>query len=113
MNIEKFIEKRKKDMINQYRNECLVIGVDMDGVLCSGELWQKTDEQKPIQKNIDKINELSKKNFIIIHTARRKQLSEITIDWLNKHGVIYHAIRFDKMPADLYIDDKTFNFDIE
>jgi len=113
MDIQKFIEKRKEDGQNSFRDKCLVIGVDMDGVLCSGELWEgENSEPKPIQENIDKINELSKTNFIVIHTARRKESATKTINWLNKYQVVYHAIRFDKMPADLYIDDKAFNFDI-
>ena len=114
MNIDNFIKKRKKEINNSFRNNCLVIGVDMDGVLCKGELWvDEINEPEPIQENIDKINKLSETNFIVIHTARRKKLSEITINWLDKYGVLYHAVRFDKMPADMYIDDKAFNFDIE
>ena len=102
-------------MHTKFRDDCLVIGVDMDGVLCKGELWLngEKNEPEPIQENIDKINELSGSNYIIIHTARRKKSALITIDWLDKHGVLYHAVRFDKMPADMYIDDKAFNFDIK
>ena len=34
---------------------------------------------------------------------------QATVAWLEKYGVRYDALRFRKMPADLYIDDRAFN----
>ena len=88
--------------------EILVFAIDVDGFLCEGEYWGE-GEPTPIQENIDLVNDLSKSNFIVIHTARRHSMYEKTIRWLNKYGVDFHSIRMDKMPADVYLDDKSFN----
>ncbi len=87
----------------------LVIGVDMDGVLCNGTMYNPDDVMQPNEENIKLVNELYEHNFIVIHTARRYVLMHATMLWLEKHGVRYHAVHFEKMPADLYIDDKCFN----
>jgi len=62
-----------------------------------------------IQENIDLVNELSVDNFVVLHTSRRREFAEATLTWLHNHGVRYQAIHFEKMPADLYIDNKSFN----
>lgn len=86
-----------------------VLAVDMDGVLCKGEMFDSKSDPEPIHENIRLINEISLKAYIIIHTARRQEMAISTLRWLERHNVRYHAIRFDKLPADLYIDDKAFN----
>ena len=97
--------------LNHYFNNMSnlkVIAVDIDGVLCKGECW--TPEQclkaKPILKNIEKVNELGKFNFIVIYTARRDFLVEASLKWLKINGVEFQAISNKKMSADSYIDDK-------
>jgi len=86
----------------------LTIAVDLDGVLCYGEYWGK-ENVKPNTENIKFINELSLSHYIVIHTARRREWAKHTINWLHRYNVRYHAIHFDKMPADVYIDDKAVN----
>ena len=88
-----------------------VIAVDMDGTLTNGMCWDEKScyEAKPNQRVIDCINNLSLKNFIVIHTARRRELYTATVDWLEMYGVRYHAIRMEKMPADCYVDDLSVN----
>ena len=107
----KFIEERQKEALdNPDRIKCLVIAVDMDKTLTKTSIWHRTDpEPAPNQVMIDIINELYKSHFIVIHTARRHSLYDVTIDWLRKHKVNYHAICMNKMSADAYIDDKAFN----
>jgi len=92
-------------------SELKVIAVDLDGVLCKGECWNNKQcrKAKPIQKNIDKVNELHKTNFIIIYTARRDYLIPVTLRWLRLNGVEFQAISNKKMAADLYYDDKMLN----
>jgi len=87
-----------------------VIAVDLDGVLCKGDYWGEGNPE-PIEENIKIINQLALKYFIVIHTARRYEWAEHTLKWLKKSGVNYHAIHFEKMPADLYIDDKLTTLD--
>ena len=87
-----------------------VIAIDMDGIICKGENWGQGESQ-PLLENIKKINKIGEKHFIIIHTARRYFYAEQTLLWLDKHNVRYHAIHFEKMPADCYIDDKLQTLD--
>ena len=94
--------------VNKLGRKILTISVDLDGTLCEGEYWG-AEELEPIRPMIDKINRLAKSHFIVIHTARRREWAENTINWLHRHGVRYHSIAFDKMPADVYIDDKCVN----
>ena len=85
--------------------EIFVLAVDVDGLLCEGEYWGD-GEPTPIQENIDLVNDLSKSNFIVIHTARRHSMYEKTVRWLYKHGVTFHSVTMEKMPADCYLEDK-------
>ena len=86
-----------------------LIAVDLDGTLCSGKFWES--EPEPILKMIDYINELYKKGaHIIIWTARFPKDYEKTLNWLNKHNVMFHGISMRvKIGADVYIDDKSIN----
>jgi uncharacterized HAD superfamily protein len=88
-----------------------VISVDCDGTLTEESCWTEEDMRNATPKEdvIKKVNDLHLENFIVIHTARRHQFYEVTVDWLKRHGVKYHAIRMGKMPADLYLDDKCVN----
>jgi len=85
-----------------------VILVDMDGVLCQGESWTPEDclKAEPLQVNIQKVNKLSKLNFIVVWTARRDDLIPATLKWLRRNDVVFHAVSNNKSPADVYIDDK-------
>ena len=82
----------------------------------------------PIQKNIDLCNYLKRmNNHIIIHTARRMKthggnvgaiiadVGKVTIDTLQRFGVLYDELLFGKPYADVYIDDKAVdsNGDLE
>ncbi len=89
-----------------------VIAVDMDGTLCKDVCWtsQECLDAEPNQRLIDKVNRLAETEFILIYTARRYNLCEATLKWLDKHLVRYNAISFRKANADLYIDDKMINW---
>jgi len=83
-----------------------IYAIDIDETLCKEVCY--TPEQclkaTPIQKTIDKVNNL--KGLIIIYTARKDFLIESTIKWLKRVGVEYHAISNKKIPADYYVDSK-------
>ena len=87
-----------------------VLAVDLDGVLCKGESWNKKQclKAKPITKNIEKFNKLGRFNFVVIYTARRDFLIEASLKWLRKNGVEFQAISNKKMSADFYFDDKSY-----
>ena len=95
--------------IEYMKNHNTVVAFDMDGILCVNEEWGE-GYPNPIEENIELVNRSrSDGNYIVIHTARRRELLPLTLEWLNTHHVKFDAIRFDKMPADMYVDDKSFN----
>jgi len=89
-------------------NQMKIVLVDLDGTLCNGECFTVEDCKKaePKKDIIEKINELYKYHFIIIYTARRNHLIPVTLDWLRKNGVYYHALSNNKIPGHFYIDIK-------
>ena len=86
-----------------------MISVDLDGTLCKGICWNEKacSEAIPRKDIIKKVNELYKTYFIVIHTARREHMYNVTVEWLKRNGINYHTIKMDKMAADIYIDDKS------
>ena len=88
-----------------------VYSIDIDGTLTVNTCWtgEEAEKAEPNQAMIDKVNELYMHNFIVIHTARRHELYHPTIKWLDKHGVRYHAVRFEKMPSNVIIDLDAIN----
>ncbi len=95
--------------MNKYKNK--LVCIDLDGTLCVGDCW--TEEScltaKPIQKAIDKNNEMYVGGaHILIYTARPEWFRHETEYWLRKHKVRYHAIVMgnNKVGADYYVDDK-------
>ena len=88
------------------------IGVDLDNTLCIGEHWESPEDclsALPKQDVIERINQLFKDDFVIIYTARQNFLMSATFDWLDKHGVKYHAVSNRKVPFDILIDDIAYN----
>ena len=88
-----------------------VYSIDIDGTLTMTTAWTEEDclSVEPRPEVIAKINELSLKNFIVIHTARRHELYLPTIKWLSTHNVKYHAIAMGKMPCDVIYDEDAIN----
>lgn len=88
-----------------------VYAVDLDGTLSLDSCWTAEDieNSRPNTELIERINDLYQNNFIIIHTARRHELYLPTINWLGKHGVRYHATRFEKLPCDQIVDLDSVN----
>jgi FMN phosphatase YigB (HAD superfamily) len=100
-----------------------IICFDIDGVLCSTKknFYKKS---KPKKKNILVVNNLYNKGFYIkIFTSRfmgrsneniiaaKKKAGLLTKKQLKKWGVKYNKLIFGKPSFDLYIDDKSLNFD--
>jgi len=84
-----------------------LIAVDLDGTLCQGEFWGE-GEPKPNKKVIEKVKKMYfAGHHIFIHTARKEVYRPVTEAWLKKHQVWYHGLIMERMPADLYVDDKS------
>ena len=85
-----------------------LISVDFDGTLTKGgKFWIEGEEILPNEQVIEWVNkEYRKRNVIIIYTARPPETYRETEAWLITNNVKFHAIRFGKLAADMYIDDK-------
>ena len=90
-----------------------IVLVDLDGTLCEEVCWTKQGckEAKPVQRVIDRVNELYKLNFVVIYTARRDGLIPASLEWLRRNGVHFHAFSNIKCPADYYLDDRSLRPD--
>ena len=95
-----------------------IIAVDVDDTICSSISTQYAKKEikfcKPYKKMIKVINDLyDRGNFIYIWTHRSKCCKRQTELWLKKYKVKYSAIEFDKLGANLYLDNKAlppFNY---
>lgn len=88
------------------------IYVDIDGTLTvESEGWGEKaySTRTPKLSVIRMVNDLAKKEHITIFTARYEEDREVTVRWLKKHGIQYHALVFNKPQYDLLIDDKALN----
>lgn len=96
---------------------------DIDGVICNLSPNNNYLISKPIKKNINVINLLYKKNYIIILFTSRfmgrnndnsskahKMGFQFTKKQLKKWGVKYHKLIMGKPTYDLIIDDKSIFF---
>lgn len=86
---------------------------DIDGVICTSVFNCDYKKALPISSGIKLVNELYKRNYIILFTARGT-LTEInweneTREQLERWKVNYHELKFGKPAANYYIDDKFVN----
>lgn len=86
------------------------IFVDFDSTLTKGTgkpWWQDRFDEEPRWDMIELVNDLYKQNHtIIVYTARREEVRDETQYFLNKWGVMHHALRMEKPGFDLLIDDR-------
>jgi uncharacterized HAD superfamily protein len=82
----------------------MILLIDVDGTLTNEVCYtpEECEKATPKMDAIDKVNERFRNDFIIIYTARRNDLYIATIDWLNKYGVKYHAVKFEKTPGVIF-----------
>ena len=96
----------------------MVYVIDIDGTICETEKGNY-ENSTPIQKRIDRVNELyDDGHTIIFQTARGMGRSnnsyvyayakffELTQNQLAEWGVKYHSLFLGKPSGDVYIDDK-------
>lgn len=107
---QKLTTKKTKEKLTEKLTEKL-IAVDLDGTLTSSDSWTEAEclTATPRLDIIEKIKELySKRNHILVYTARPEEMRYATEYWLRKNGVKFHAIVMgsNKMGADIYIDDR-------
>lgn len=99
----------KKIPPEMYKAE--ILAIDIDGTLTKEVCWTEQEclNAAPQEEVIEFLRKEFSKRLVIPLTARRIELATSTLMWLNMHDVPFHAISFNKMPADWYIDDKCTN----
>lgn len=100
------------------------IVIDLDGTICPIKReGEKYEDLLPHPGAVDRIQELrAGGHYIIIQTARNmatqqsnvgrvmRNIGKVTLDWLDRYGILYDEIYFGKPNADLYIDDRALRF---
>jgi len=82
-----------------------VTAFDLDGVLCEeGKTHEDYLARRPRLEYIDKIN--GKSGIKVIYTARLESDREITEAWLKAHNVNYACLFMNKIPYDVFFEDK-------
>ena len=88
------------------------IVVDIDGTICSSTSANGYQDAKFFPERIDRINKLYEEgHYIILYTGRGsssgKDYKELTKAQLDAARVSYNELRFNKLPYDIWIDDKS------
>ena len=89
----------------------MIYYVDIDETICRYEGERNYPDALPIEKNIEKINDLyDSGNTVVYWTARGTATGldwrDVTEKQFSKWGVKYHELKFGKPNYDLFIDDK-------
>ncbi len=95
----------------------MIIYVDIDDTICMSSKDLDYSTAQPVQKNIDKINNLYDNGDTIVYWTARG--TGTGIDWravtekqFEEWGVKYHDLKFGKPIYDLFIDDKNINSNV-
>jgi hypothetical protein len=85
--------------------------IDIDGTICFSPPSGDYTQSQPIQKRIDRVNQLyDQGNVIIYWTARGMSrgldFSELTERQLKQWGCKYNDLRMRKPVYDVWVDDK-------
>ena len=93
-------------------NKPEVLLIDVDGTLTKETCWTDYEciSATPDQEAIDWVNKMYESNFIVIYTARRNCLYIPTLRWLERHGVKYHSVKFEKVPGKIVDRDAINSF---
>ena len=86
------------------------IFVDFDSTITVGTgkpWWVDNLDEEPRSEMIELVNDLYKRNHtIVVYTARREEVRNETEYYLNKWGVLHHALVMEKPGYDFLIDDR-------
>ena len=85
-----------------------IFAIDIDGTLTIETDGWKYSERTPNLKRIRGVNKLYNEGHrIVLFTARYAVDKEITEQWLELHGVLYHELILGKIQYDAIIDDRS------
>lgn len=84
-----------------------VIGIDIDGVLCSEERTFERSLATPQDRAREFLQELRNRgDVIVLWTGRGWEQYKVTIDWLHRHGFPFDQLIMGKPIFDFFIDDR-------
>jgi hypothetical protein len=86
-----------------------VIGLDFDGVICQLTESKPGEFLPPVSGALSAVHKMVRDgNDVVIYTAR-SDLKEVK-QWLADHGFPKLLVTNEKIPADIYVDDKGYRF---
>jgi hypothetical protein len=92
-------------------NRPKTIMVDLDGVLCTEEVFLERPLAEPITGAREALQKLRAAGYIVvIYTARGWGEYRVTRGWLADHGFEYDGLHMGKPVADIWIDDRAIAF---
>jgi 7-cyano-7-deazaguanine synthase in queuosine biosynthesis len=87
-----------------------VVAVDIDGTLTDGvSVYPHYERAVGNPKAIHRVRRLAADNIIVCFTARSHVDRDVTVDWLNKHLIPFDALITNKIPYNLFCDDRTLS----
>jgi ribonucleotide monophosphatase NagD (HAD superfamily) len=87
------------------------IMVDLDGVLCTEEVFLERPLAQPIAGAREALAKLRAAGYIVvIYTARGWGEYRVAKKWLEDHGFEYDGLHMGKPVADVWIDDRAVRF---
>lgn len=100
------------------------ICIDLDGVVCSLKTAGQTyKDPLPVEGAVEAIRQLREQgHYLILYTARHMKTcagntgrvvalqGATTLEWLDRHGLVFDEVHFGKPWADVYIDDNALRF---
>lgn len=85
-----------------------LVCVDIDGVLTVETTGRDYANRTPNKKAIAKLNASAGfGSWVVLHTARAEWDRAETTEWLLRNKVEYHSLFMGKIPATLFIDDRS------
>jgi hypothetical protein len=85
--------------------------VDLDGVLCTEEVFLERPLAQPIAGAREALQKLRAAGYIVvIYTARGWGEYRVARQWLDDHGFEYDGLHMGKPVADVWIDDRAIRF---
>jgi hypothetical protein len=87
------------------------IMVDLDGVLCTEEVFSERPLAAPIAGAREALQKLRAAGcIVVIYTARGWGEYRVAKHWLDEHGFEYDGLHMGKPVADVWVDDRAVRF---
>ncbi len=87
------------------------IMVDLDGVICTEEMFHDRPLAKPLPGACEALRKLrAAGHTVVIYTARGWGEYRVTKHWLDTHEFEYDGLHMGKPVADIWIDDRAVRF---